>query len=155
MNAKFAKQEQTLRELQYTLQAIQSRLDAIEGRQESLSSRMKALENGGQFASKDDLVALRVDLNALSASQSNMREAVVNEISGKMTKLINQRDAAAQKKAEEAKAKSGYEHIVEAGQTISAIASAYKVPVKTILKANNIKDPTKIRVGQKLFIPDP
>lgn len=150
----FAQQTQTLREIQYSLQSIQSRLDAIEQRQNVLSSRIQSLEKGSRFADKDDLAALRSDLNALRASQGEMREAVVGEISGKMAKLINQRDAA-QKKTQEAKQKSGYEHVVEAGQTISAIAQAYKVSVKSILRANNIKDPTKVRVGQKLFIPDP
>lgn len=51
--------------------------------------------------------------------------------------------------------RSGYSHTVEAGQTLSAIALAYKVSVKAIMQANNITDPTKLRVGQTLFIPDP
>lgn len=153
----FAQQSQTLREIQYTLQSLQSRLDAIELRQTTLSSRISALEKGSQFASKDDLVALRSDLHALRASQSDLREAIVDEISGKMANVMRQQQATQEKnrKAQEAKQKSGYEHIVEAGQTVSAIAQAYKVSVKSILRANNIKDPTKIRVGQKLFIPDP
>ncbi|HZI31773.1 MAG TPA: LysM domain-containing protein, partial [Candidatus Binatia bacterium] len=54
----------------------------------------------------------------------------------------------------------GYEHKVEAGETISAIAKAYrdqgvKVTVSDILKANPKVDPTKLYVGQKIFIPDP
>ena len=49
----------------------------------------------------------------------------------------------------------GHSHTVEAGQTLSAIALAYKVSVKAIMQANNITDPTKLRVGQTLFIPDP
>ena len=44
---------------------------------------------------------------------------------------------------------------MEAGQTLSAIAQAYKVSVKAIMRANNITDPTKLQVGQTLFIPDP
>jgi LysM repeat protein len=46
-----------------------------------------------------------------------------------------------------------YEHVVEAGQTISEIAQAYKVSQREIMDVNNIKDASRIRVGQKLYIP--
>lgn len=46
----------------------------------------------------------------------------------------------------------GYEHVVEKGQTLSAIAKAYKTTVDAIKKANNLKGDT-VFIGQKLFIP--
>lgn len=46
-----------------------------------------------------------------------------------------------------------YEHVVESGQTISHIAQAYGVTSADIIRENNISDPAKIRVGQKLYIP--
>lgn len=46
-----------------------------------------------------------------------------------------------------------YPHVVEAGQTISHIANAYGVTSADIIRENNISDPTKIRVGQTLYIP--
>ncbi len=46
----------------------------------------------------------------------------------------------------------GYEHVVEKGQTLSAIAKAYKTSVDAIRKANNLKNDT-VYIGQKLFIP--
>ncbi len=54
----------------------------------------------------------------------------------------------------------GYEYKVQAGDTIAAIAKAYraqgvKVTTDDILKANPKVDPTKLYVGQKIFIPDP
>ena len=49
---------------------------------------------------------------------------------------------------------TGIEHVVQPGETLSAIAQAYGVKIDTILKANNIKNANSIRVGQKLFIPD-
>ena len=48
---------------------------------------------------------------------------------------------------------SGYEHKVEAGQTLSEIAKAYGVSMKKIIEANKLKGDV-IRVGQILFIPD-
>ncbi len=47
----------------------------------------------------------------------------------------------------------GIYHIVGSGQTLYRIAKTYDVNVDTIMRANKISDPTKIGVGQQLFIP--
>jgi LysM repeat protein len=83
-----------------------------------------------------------------------MRGEIVADLSNKIQTIAEKQRAAAEQAAKSAQ-KSGYNHVVEAGQTISAIAQAYKVTPASIMKANKITDPTKIRVGQKLFIPDP
>lgn len=44
-------------------------------------------------------------------------------------------------------------HIVKAGETLGGIAKKYQVKIGEIATANNIADPTKIRVGQSLKIP--
>ena len=42
---------------------------------------------------------------------------------------------------------------VEAGETLSQIAQAYGVTLEAIMQANNLADPNRIIVGQKLAIP--
>lgn len=49
--------------------------------------------------------------------------------------------------------KEGVTHTVQAGETLSTIAKKYGVPMKNIQNANRIADPTKLFVGQSLFIP--
>ncbi|HLP02260.1 MAG TPA: LysM peptidoglycan-binding domain-containing protein [Opitutaceae bacterium] len=49
--------------------------------------------------------------------------------------------------------KEGVTHTVQAGETLSIIAKKYGVPMKNIQNANRIADPTKLHVGQSLFIP--
>lgn len=44
-------------------------------------------------------------------------------------------------------------HVIKAGETLGTIAKKYQVKVGDIATANNIADPTKIRVGQTLKIP--
>ena len=44
-------------------------------------------------------------------------------------------------------------YVVKSGDSISHIASRFKVPAKDILKLNNIANANKIRVGQKLTLP--
>ncbi len=47
----------------------------------------------------------------------------------------------------------GIYHRVKPGETLSTIGSAYKVPYRRIASANDLDDPGRIYVGQKLLIP--
>jgi LysM repeat protein len=49
--------------------------------------------------------------------------------------------------------KEGLSYTIQKGDTLSSIASRFKSTVKDIQNANRITDPTKIQVGQTLFIP--
>lgn len=46
-------------------------------------------------------------------------------------------------------------YTVQAGDTLWAIAQKFNIRVEEITKANNLKDPEKIQVGQTLIIPSP
>ena len=45
-------------------------------------------------------------------------------------------------------------HVVQAGETLGHIAQKYKVPRSEILRVNSMGDPNRIRVGQKINIPE-
>ena len=48
----------------------------------------------------------------------------------------------------------GYEHIVQQGDTLSTIAKAYNVTTKVLIDVNKLKNPDRLSIGQKLFIPE-
>jgi len=48
----------------------------------------------------------------------------------------------------------GYEHIVQQGETLSTIAKAYNVTTKVLIDVNKLKNPDRLSIGQKLFIPE-
>jgi LysM repeat protein len=48
----------------------------------------------------------------------------------------------------------GYYHVVKAGETLFNIAQRYSVPLNELAKANNITNPSALRTGQRLLIPD-
>lgn len=54
---------------------------------------------------------------------------------------------------EETETADGNSHVVAQGETLSTIAKRYGVTVQQILTANNITNPDRIYVGQKLIIP--
>ena len=49
--------------------------------------------------------------------------------------------------------KEGVNYTVQAGDTLAEIAKAHNAKLQDVVNANKISDPTKIRVGQTLFIP--
>ncbi len=53
----------------------------------------------------------------------------------------------------EADQADGVVHVVREGQTAWRIARAYGVPLETLEQANGLTDPTRIAVGDVLFIP--
>lgn len=50
-------------------------------------------------------------------------------------------------------AESGKTHVVKKGETLGGIARKYGTTVSALQKLNNIKDPSKIRIGQKIKLP--
>jgi LysM repeat protein len=51
--------------------------------------------------------------------------------------------------------RNGTEYVVQSGDTIVGIAKKFGVSANAILAANNLTDPNRITVGQKLRIPGP
>lgn len=48
---------------------------------------------------------------------------------------------------------SGKTHVVQQGESIFRLAGRYKVTQESLMRANNIADPKKMKVGMKLVIP--
>ncbi|HKL20445.1 MAG TPA: peptidoglycan DD-metalloendopeptidase family protein [Tichowtungia sp.] len=50
-------------------------------------------------------------------------------------------------------APTGVYHTIQPGQTLYRIARAYEIPEAELARLNRIEDPTRLQVGQKLYIP--
>ena len=44
-------------------------------------------------------------------------------------------------------------HIIKDGDTLYSLARTYQVPVDAIAKANGIKNPDNLQIGQRIIIP--
>ena len=145
--------------------------------QEILDARLTRLESqlaaGARSQSPDDIAALRRDIQFIRAERETLRSEIVSDLAGRIESIAarQQADINAAKAAASANTSrggggtpaapaatprtgSGYEHKVERGQTLSEIARGYGKSVESIMKANKITNPSSIRVGQVLFIPD-
>ncbi len=132
-----------------SIAALKLRLDELERKLAALDSvRIKehqALVE--QINSKLATMANILQQSSSSGGISSQKASAASRTST-ATKQPKAESNASQKESQE-----GYEHIVQPGETLSAIAAAYKVSVKAIIEANNISKPESLRAGQKLFIP--
>lgn len=118
------------------IKTLQAQLSTSTGREKSFQAQL------------DDMAR---KIQALEKNRLKDRQAIINQLSSKMAKLIK----AAAKRAQTSTTivAIGNEHVVKEGETLSVIAAAYNVKMSAIIKANNLDDPDSIREGLKLIIP--
>ena len=132
-----------------------SRMETMEIEQQRILNEIQQLRAKGQDENtRAKLDELERQIAALDAARASDRQAIIDQLSGNVAKMMG-RTAAPKAKRSSASAASttGYEHIVKDGETLSTIAAAYKVKSSVIIEANNLKNPDVLEKGQKLFIP--
>jgi len=122
---------------------------------------------GQSYVTLEQLNKAIADINHTlqSALAENKRETLA-QVGSQMEKLARQTQAAIDAVAKnqatrpavqttftENFPKEGINYTVQAGDTLSGIAQKTSARVQDIVNANKITDPTRIRVGQTLFIP--
>lgn len=139
-------------------QRIKGQIDLLQADIDQLHQQVDRLRN----APNSQIQALQSTLDQLSqrlaaeeSARQRDKQEMIDTLSTKMAKLLASTPRSAPSTPSRKVSNSGFEHKVEAGQTLNAIAAAYKVKPADIMQANNITDPTKIRAGQTLFIPSP
>lgn len=107
------------------------------------------------------------DVNrAMQAALAEQKRDVLNQVGNQLERLARQTQAAVDAVAKNQAArpaiqstfseeypKEGISYTVQSGDTLAVIAKKTNSRVQDIINANKIADPSKIRVGQTLFIP--
>jgi regulator of replication initiation timing len=155
--------------LQTEVQTLRSNVEKLGSENASLRESLTALENGR----KADREALLDEVTRILSEQSPKKGVHKNPApdqgksnpptpEGKLEPKQGQ--ATPEKKAEPAGKRDsagedkGYEHVVQAGQTVTKIARAFRaqgvnVTAEEIIRANRLDANGTVRIGQKLFIP--
>ncbi len=145
-------------DLEKNLTSIKSDLDKISKTQTSIQNKVATLES--QLKQID---VVRKDLDALSSQLRNVQQSIPTQINQSDVEFLKQ----LQQQISEIKATiqnldpvsllkldTGYiYYIVKSGDTLSSIASAYKVNLSSLVELNNIAAPSKLAVGQVVKIP--
>lgn len=156
--------------LREDLARLQGRLETLEMEYKRLLLEIDQLQGHAGGAQEQETAAqrrlndLERRLEALDAARAQDRQLIIDQLSVKMAEMMSAGSGRPKSSAKSAAASPartgsaaanelGYEHIVKEGETLAAIAAAYKVKVSVIIAANNLKNPDALRTGQKLFIP--
>ena len=122
-----------------------------------------------ETSTKDPSTAIRDDLEGLAKSIREIDRKRLQDkdlILKEMKTLLRSTPARTKPPTVTSQSQKGFDHTVEAGETISAIIEAYntqlkskgvkkRITLKTVLDANPKLNPRTMRIGQVLFIPDP
>lgn len=165
--------QQELAALRSEVGKLRLQVEQVERDNVALSARIttqdRALNN---YASAAD-VARQVALlrSEFATADSAQKTAIINEVGAQMERFAKKTEGAinavAQSTARQPQSNKtqavtfnndfpqdkGVPYTVKSGDTLSAIASKLNSRVPWIVNANKIADPTRIQVGQTLYIP--
>ena len=161
-----AREATRIAELEATVARLQSQLDSMSAAQADVVAQAGATvsrSGAAVDALRPDIATLRADLDAVKAENRALREelarqksqmdALPDKIVAKVNAILPKAQPAPRPQPTQRRASEGWEHVVAAGDTLSAIAHAYGVSQSDIIRENGLKDANSLRVGQKLFIP--
>lgn len=151
--ASFARQQADWDNMVGDIQKLNERINGLQLEQQQL---VREIEQLRQAPREDLVVRNRLDtierqLQAVNAARESDRREIVADLSRKVSAIVGGSGGGSSGRGGSA-SETGYEHVVRSGETLSAIAAAYKSSVGAIKRANNLSSDT-VRVGQKLFIP--
>lgn len=162
--------EERLNKISAQIQDLIDAKDAQNKRIEELARQLRVLQDqqnkpNATFATQDDLKQLAAKLQEIDQKRKEDSELIRNQLVslGKTlstTTRASAPPAAGDTRSSAATDRGHYEYVIESGDTLTAIAAAYKdkgikISVDDILKANPGLKPERMSVGQKIIIPAP
>ena len=149
-----------LQDLQAPVEAQRKQIDELNRQMDSLREQLNKPGNG---ATADDLRKLADQVQEIDKKRQADKELILKEIEslGKVAaRPAKSKPVTDTPAANGSPNDKGYEYTVQSGDTLMAIAKAYrdqgiKITVDDIVKANPGLKPTNMKVGQKIFIPAP
>jgi len=156
----YAQQQAEMTTLRESVQKVRERQQAVDMELQALHHDIETTRAGSNDAGlRARLDELDRRIQTLAAARSADRQEIVDDISRRVAAIVNSGGAprssgksSGRASQPQTKTETGYEHVVKAGETLSAIAKAYGTTSSAILKASNLKS-ENIHVGQKLFVP--
>lgn len=161
-NNQFASSNQDIIELQNDVAVLKRKVANVQNNNKRIIKNMSSLQSQINYVNEANqqqsktITALHQQLAKERAERQVALNKVIETVAEQTSKAVN--NIVKQAKPKLAKTSASipagayYKHKVEKGETLSAIARAYKVSVKDIKKTNRLKS-NIIRIGQILHIP--
>lgn len=148
-----AQQRGDMRILRQNVGSIAGRLEGVEMENERLAKLCERQNSSGEIrALRTEVQQLQERLSALESAREKDKQELVAVISRKLEALMEKSPAA----GGTGSSAGVYcrEHVVQTGETLSAIAKAYGVTVDAIVEASDLSNPDKLHPNQTLRIPE-
>lgn len=148
--------------LREDVRILKGRIETLEMQQDSVRQDVEGVRRDSASSVEGQLDYFKRSLEEMDRRIANLevarqkdKQEIIDKLSEKMAGLMSRQGGGGTTRSTKPAASGyGYEHEVQGGETLSEIAKAYGVTVKTILDNNDVKDPNRLQVGQKLFIPE-
>ena len=169
LRAQDAAVEERLEKLSGQIKDLIEAKDAQNKRIEEIAKGLRELQDqqsrpNGNYASQEDVKRLAQNLQEIDRKRQDDNERIIKNIEA-LGKTLKAPTPVSQPRTEvapppKAKPESGYEYVIKENDKLITIAKAYndqgvKVTVKQILDANPGLKPETMKIGQKIFIPQP
>jgi LysM repeat protein len=175
--AEIADLHEDVRGISQRLGELTLRVEQLEHENAELKAKVAAMDSGHDVVTMAQLNGAVADLNAsIKTAVESSQNQVLQQVARQMESLAKQTNAAldalsrqspppvqarpAVQAAEPAKTafgdsypKEGVSYTVAKGDTVGLIAKKTGAKVQDIIDANKLADPSRIQVGQVLFIP--
>lgn len=140
------------------MQRVSGQVDVLQNNLDALERRMGALEGGkGELGGvRRDIEALRADIASVRREMASMRAEITEDLTRKIQAIMKTvRTAPPPSVATPPPVPQNCKRYrVEAGDTLSLIAQAFKTTVHRIKEINHLKN-DNLRIGQELLVPAP
>jgi LysM repeat protein len=160
---------QELYSLREDLRVLTQRVGELSLSVEQLTRDNSSLQakSNQSFVTMEQLNKALADINrTMQSALAEQKRETLNQVGGQIERLAKQTQAAVdavakgqatrpamQTNFKEDFPKEGINYTVQSGDTLSEIVRKNNARLQDVINANKISDPTKIRVGQTLFIP--
>jgi len=139
----------------------------MQQRENSLLAQEQRQQTGGRIEGLEmEIARLSRDLDqqrtanearfaAVERQAETDKQQMISRLTAELERLLGQmKTPAPAPDAPSGRTQYGIEHTVRPGETLSTIAAAYGVSVKKLIGVNKLKNPDRVSIGQKIFIPE-
>ncbi len=151
-SSEVASQREDINIIRENLHRVQGQMETVELENRRMTGEFDKLRSDCSNSRETDAIRQKLDnlerqILAVNTAREQDKQAIVDQLSAKIAEIMSKTSRPSYSTG------SGNEHIVQSGETLSAIAAAYKIKSSAIVQANDLADPNNLRVGQKLVIP--
>jgi LysM repeat protein len=143
--------DERLSKLRADVDALQFNQQQVQQDIKQVQAQLEDLRRTGPSASANDIQALETRVRALDAARETDKKVILDQLAKELAALGGARNSGSPPPSPPPQA-TGNEHIVQKGETLTAIAKNCGVTIAELRKANSLTSDT-LKVGQKLVIP--